>query len=92
MNFGATYLSFGAIYLNFGAIYLNFCAKIENRVFSNGVWGGGWVGPSGPPEVSSSVSKKFFRLPLVHCCWRAHLRCRSFHYHNHLFLLLVVAL
>jgi len=24
------------------------------------------------------------------CCWPAHLRSRSFHYHNHLFPLLVV--
>ena len=26
------------------------------------------------------------------CCWGAHLRSRSFHYHNHLFPLLVVVL
>jgi len=26
------------------------------------------------------------------CCWKAHLRSRSFHYHNHLFPLLVVVL
>ena len=48
LSFGGTYLNFVTIYLNFGAIYLNFGAKIENRVFLNGV-GGGWVGPPGLP-------------------------------------------
>jgi len=41
-EFGVKSLNFGATYLSFGAIYLIFGAKIENRVFLNGV--GGRVG------------------------------------------------
>jgi len=55
----------GAIYLKFGAICLIIVAKIENRVFSSGVGGGGgWV-PQDLQEVSSRCRAKNFRLPLV---------------------------
>ena len=62
----------------------------------------------GTPRVVMKVSKKrlfvlawwlsciYFTSHLLSsffcCCWGAHLRSRSFHYHNHLFPLLVVVL
>ena len=39
-----------------------------------------------PPPTSHCLSSFFC------CCWGAHLRSKNFHYHNHLFPLLVVVL
>ena len=48
----------------------------------------------GAVDVNVDCACTSLLSPLSHlcCCWGAHLRSRSFHYHNHLFPPLVVVL